>query len=134
MADCCNHLKELLDAEKPFLDNEIKIHKWCLCEKMGDIGDDEAEIDYVKSHLKAWGTGFASVYCLMACEGEKCEGYKCKQKSFTDNVKSLRKFLEEKEDRKFSFEEVEKIYIFELGPSYWKGCVDALMYLKSKKI
>jgi uncharacterized protein YukE len=134
MADYCNHLKDLFDAEKPFLDNEIKIHKWCLCEKIGNIGDDEAQIDYVKSHLKAWGTGFASVYCTMACEGEGCNAYQAKQKSFNENIKDLKTILEDKENRKFSIEEVEKIYVFKLGPSYWKGCVDALMYLKSKKI
>ncbi len=134
MADYCNHLQDLLDAEKPFLESEIKIHKWCKSEKMGDIGEGKAEIDYAKSHLKDWATGFASVYCSMACEGEECGGYKAKQKSFMDNVKNLRKVLEKEEGRMFSFEEVEKIYVFKLGPSYWKGCTDALMYLKSKKI
>ena len=88
---------------------------------------EEAKLDYVKTHMTTWATGFAWVYCPFCCEGEECENYIAKQKKFNKELENIQK------EKNVSFEEAEQIYISKLGPSFWKGVTDAMIYIKHKK-
>lgn len=128
MADTCKHLKEIFKAEEPFLNQEYTLHKWFSSEKNHkEIGLEEAILDYVRTHFISWATGFAWAYCPLYCEGEGCEGYVAKQTKFNLGIKDIQ------DEKGISFEEAEKIYISNLGPSFWKGVTDAMIYIKNKK-
>jgi len=124
----CDHLKELFNAEEPFLNQEYIQHQGFISEKNNiEVELEEAKLDYVKKHMRNWATGFAWIYCPFYCKGEGCEDYVAKQKNFNKELNSIMK------EKNVSIEEAEQIYISQLGPSFWKGCVDAMIYMKNKK-
>ena len=127
----CDKLKELGDAEKPYLDRELKFHKLIMSKSKGvDVGEEVAEGDYFSKHMKGWGFGFASVFCPGYCKGEKCEAYRIKQSKYEENLKKYQEELS-LEEKDISLEEAEKRFLYTpAGFSYAMGMAHAHLFLK----
>lgn len=135
MTDCCTHKKEFLELEQNLLEKEFKKNQSFLTIKNHrKVSIKEAKEDYVKNYLSLWASGFAQAYCFYCCDPHKCREYNSKMANYVRKVKSHMKKLSNNLDRKVSFEEAERDYIFELGPSFWKGITDVFYLLKSGKI
>ena len=71
----CLHLKQLLEAEKPALKEEIEKNKYYLSEKAHyDVGLEEAQKDFIEHYLDTWAAGFKDAYCKHVCkERDDCD-------------------------------------------------------------
>lgn len=133
MAEYCNHLKELLAAQIPFFKEEVNFNRFILNRenKGKDVGEAKAKGDYIKKHMKDWGTGFAEVYCLLFCEERSdCKAYSSKQSKLKKKIEDYQKELSNNLHREVSYEEAERKYLYVLTPSYWMGVTEAFLFMK----
>jgi len=133
MAEYCNHLKELLEAESPFVIKEIEKNRYYLSEKeRHDVGEQEAKKDYLENYLSNWGQGFSSVYCLFTCSEKSCGVLNRRRKKLKVEIKKHKSSLKRKLKKNVLFEEASQDYFFKLGHSYLEGVADAVSFIKSK--
>jgi len=73
----CNHLVELLIAEKVDLKDEISRHKYYMSQKESrEVSFREAERDFIEYHLNLWATGYKRAYCSLVCKERDCPSSK----------------------------------------------------------
>ncbi len=69
MNNICTHLKQLLEAERPLILQEINITRNDLSRKAKhDVGLEEAKRNFIVNDLNKWAVGFKDCYCNYVCE------------------------------------------------------------------
>ncbi len=64
----CTHFKEFMAEQKVLLQKSLDDNKWFLSEKIGhDVGENTAQNDFMKNHLKRVAAQFREFFCGSRC-------------------------------------------------------------------
>lgn len=123
MIDSCpqeifDHFKEL---QMHCLQNEFNFDSQIISENKLD---EDPLAHYTKHHLGSYIKGLGDAYCSLICKEHDCKGKKIKFGNLKKEVLQYKSYLEEKESKTISFEEAWELYLFKLGPSFWKAVTD----------
>jgi len=130
MIDSCSpeHMNRFKELQMHCLQNEFDFNDHVL--RKGKIlekeqGTIDSVGDYAKKYFASYVEGLGDAYCTLICHEKDCEARKIKFGNLKKKLLQYKITLEnENPNESFSLEKVWELYLFKLGPSFWKAVTD----------
>jgi len=116
-----DRMNEFKNLQMHCLQNEFDFDRQVIDENKLD---EDPLAHYKEHYLGSYMKGLGDAYCSLICQEHDCKGKKVRFGNLKKEVLKYKEYLEKKESRTLSFEKAWELYLFKLGPSFWKAVTD----------